>query len=241
MRPTDCTDALRAVAELGPYFAVEHATVLSDWLPLSTLTDSSDHTLLRARVDVVRAALATLAACTPGDIDLRAAASTHALALCSRLVAPALATATLHGIVIRVEPSTMLWRPVPSGPVPMALSQTEAVAAVNERELAELLHEHVLTTVVAPLVDAFSNAFHLSEQVLWGNVASALAGSATMIGHARRADGAAAASIVAAACTTPLLAGYGSYQPRGGFARTNCCLFYRVPGGGYCGDCVLAR
>jgi hypothetical protein len=23
------------------------------------------------------------------------------------------------------------------------------------------------------------------------------------------------------------------------FARNNCCLFYKIPGGGKCGDCVL--
>ncbi|WP_372507037.1 (2Fe-2S)-binding protein [Actinomadura madurae] len=27
----------------------------------------------------------------------------------------------------------------------------------------------------------------------------------------------------------------------GGFVRNNCCLYYRVPGGGMCGDCGLAR
>ncbi|TDC76951.1 ferric iron reductase, partial [Actinomadura sp. 7K507] len=25
----------------------------------------------------------------------------------------------------------------------------------------------------------------------------------------------------------------------GGFVRHNCCLYYRVPGGGMCGDCGL--
>jgi iron complex transport system ATP-binding protein len=24
-----------------------------------------------------------------------------------------------------------------------------------------------------------------------------------------------------------------------GYRRTSCCLYYRVPGGGLCGDCVL--
>jgi ferric iron reductase protein FhuF len=23
------------------------------------------------------------------------------------------------------------------------------------------------------------------------------------------------------------------------FRRSTCCLYYKVPGGGYCGDCVL--
>jgi hypothetical protein len=43
----------------------------------------------------------------------------------------------------------------------------------------------------------------------------------------------------------PPLAGLGEVvaepgHPTGvGFARRTCCLFYRVPGGGTCGDCVL--
>ena len=43
----------------------------------------------------------------------------------------------------------------------------------------------------------------------------------------------------------PPLAGLGEFveepsHPTGvGFARRTCCLFYRVPGGGTCGDCVL--
>ena len=28
---------------------------------------------------------------------------------------------------------------------------------------------------------------------------------------------------------------------RARFKRTSCCLYYRVPGGGYCGDCVLTE
>ena len=32
----------------------------------------------------------------------------------------------------------------------------------------------------------------------------------------------------------------GGPRPGWSFTRTSCCLFYRVPGGGLCGDCVLA-
>ena len=32
----------------------------------------------------------------------------------------------------------------------------------------------------------------------------------------------------------------GTLGPDGeGFRRRSCCLYYRVPGGGLCGDCVL--
>jgi ferric iron reductase protein FhuF len=35
------------------------------------------------------------------------------------------------------------------------------------------------------------------------------------------------------------LAGTGRRRDDGTFVRRSCCLFYRVPGAGTCGDCVL--
>lgn len=238
MGTTDSWQALGRAAAFGPYFAVEHATGASGWLQLSALTDPADDMLLRERVAFVRGALASMAGRDLDDIDLRAAASTHALALCSRLVAPALATAVTDDVVIALRAEELLWQPVPSGPVPIALTHAEAVHGASLNDSARLIHDHVIATAVQPLVDAFVRAFALSPQVVWGNVSSALAGAAVMIRHASPAHGATALEIVTTLTTMPLLAGYGGYTG-GSFVRTNCCLFYRVPGGGLCGDCVL--
>jgi ferric iron reductase protein FhuF len=37
------------------------------------------------------------------------------------------------------------------------------------------------------------------------------------------------------------LRGHGRYERPDRFVRASCCLFYRIPGGGLCGDCVLAH
>lgn len=238
MRPTDSWQALGHAAAFGPYFAVEHATDASGWLRLSALTDPADRALLRERVGFVRSAVASMAGLSPDDIDLRAAASTHALALCSRLVAPAVGTAVTDGVVVDLDPDEVLWKPVASGPVPIALTSAQATRAESPGEQARLIHDNVVATAVQPLMDAFVRTFAVSPQVLWGNVSSALAGAAVMMGHASPTHGATAREVVATLSTLPLLSGYGGYAD-GAFVRTNCCLFYRVPGGGLCGDCVL--
>jgi hypothetical protein len=84
----------------------------------------------------------------------------------------------------------------------------------------------------------------VSPQVLWGNVASAANGAATMIAAARPDLAAAAASAAAAVLRYPDLAGTYQGSPGAGFRRRNCCLIYRLSPPGpdrYCEDCVLGR
>ena len=47
-----------------------------------------------------------------------------------------------------------------------------------------------------------------------------------------------ALEVGARALAHPYLVGTG--EPDLPFRRRSCCLFYRIPGGGTCGDCVLA-
>ena len=106
--------------------------------------------------------------------------------------------------------------------------------------LAEDLDARILRPIVAPVLEAFGRTFALSPQVLWGNVASSLAGALTMLRAARpdRAD--AATRLVGELLDRGTLAGTGDLDPAGpSFVRRSCCLFYRVPGAGICGDCVL--
>jgi hypothetical protein len=97
----------------------------------------------------------------------------------------------------------------------------------------------IVEGLVAPVLRAFQARFVLSPQVLWGNVASALAGAAGMLGSE------AAGDLVERVLALPPLAGTGTLVrpdpagPRRFLVRHNCCLYYRIPGGGTCGDCVL--
>jgi hypothetical protein len=261
------SDALRRAAALGPYFAVDLDLSGPGWIPLQQLVD--DPAVVRERVEHVRASLAMRCGVPVDEIDARASASIHQLALAARLVAPSLAAAAMDGIVPEFGLADVWWQRVDGGPVPIAVvgggaavpaaeagavpaaaaaavPATEAAAvpaatAPDAREAGARLVEGVVTVVVAPVIEAFAAAASLSRVVLWGNVASALAGAAAML---RRSDGELTLDPVAVVeamlqLPGPLHRG-GVFEPDGRFfARSSCCLFYRIPNGGKCGDCVL--
>ena len=83
----------------------------------------------------------------------------------------------------------------------------------------------------------------VSPRVLWGNVASAVNGAATMIAAARPDLAGPAAEAAAALLADPALTGTYQGRPLRGFRRRNCCLIYRLSPErpAYCGDCVLGR
>jgi len=98
---------------------------------------------------------------------------------------------------------------------------------------------------LAPMVAVFARRFHLPEHLLWGNVASALGGAAGMIADAAPEHAGRAAEVVTELLKLPPLAGTAELarpdprRDRWFLVRRNCCLYYRIPGGGTCGDCVL--
>jgi ferric iron reductase protein FhuF len=71
----------------------------------------------------------------------------------------------------------------------------------------------------------------VSNQILWGNVASALHGAAALIGEHTAVD---------QLMSRPPLRGTGSIID-GQFRRRTCCLIYRAAPGRFCGDCVLVK
>jgi ferric iron reductase protein FhuF len=103
-----------------------------------------------------------------------------------------------------------------------------------------------LDEVVRPVLDAVRADAGVPPKVLWGNVSSALAGSVRTLATQRPETLPDAAALAADVVARPPLAGLGAFvdepsHPTGlGFARRTCCLYYQVPGGGYCADCVLA-
>jgi len=232
--------ALISACEIGPYFAVEFAAAHGEWHPVADLWTETG--CLPERVNMVREFLRSR---TGGQIDLRACASMSALGFVSRLVSPALATACLAGVVPRLDPQHVLWRPVVGGPVPIALAAVDGIAAGTADEAALALEHAVMLPCVEPLLTAYSEQFRLSLRVLRGNVASALAGAADILTRAQAALGLDPVEVVDALLARPLLTGSGSYEcpfddrTERFFVRHNCCLFYRIPGGGTCGDCVL--
>src|SRR5947209_8421095 len=89
----------------------------------------------------------------------------------------------------------------------------------------------VLAARVAALTAAVAD-LGVSRKVLWGNVASALAGATpALLAAAGSSTGPVRAVVAGLLCIGPL-AGAGSFRgPGGQFLRNSCCLYYRVPGG----------
>jgi hypothetical protein len=255
--------ALRAAARFGPYFTWdrwdgepfdgEPFDGEPDWRPLSDLTDGD---VLAERVAVARHTLITMTGLNDEDVAERVVASVTFLGLASRLLSPVLAAVAAADALPLAVPDRLWWRPVAGGPVPIAWRGLDATdcAGRDSADVADELVRVAVRGLVEPVLAAFRHRFVLSDHVLWGNVASALGGAAGMIadaGDAAPADaGDAAPAERAAAIVTQMLA----LQPLRGTAtmerpdrsrarwflvRRNCCLYYRIPGGGTCGDCVL--
>ncbi len=228
------------VAALGPFFTVRTGVAESvdpTWRPLADL--EADGPPLRSRIAYVRRALG-------GDdaVEPRVAASIALQGIAAVVVSPAFAAAVLHGVVPALSPDVLHWRDSTTGPLalwapaPTGTPVPDAPAAVEA--LGRLYDAHL-----PALVDAVRSVTAVSPKVLWGNVASVVAGTTRMVTTGRPEAARRAAAVGALLLDRGELAGSGE---RGAarapdvhwtFRRRSCCLFYRVPGGGYCGDCVL--
>jgi FhuF 2Fe-2S C-terminal domain len=234
---------LADLAALGPYFAVDvhhpGAPPRPPWQPLGDLVSSPD--ALAGRIGEVRERLAAAAGCPPGDVEFRVAASIAQLGLCARLLSPALGAAAA-GRALPVDIAQARWVPSLGGPFRLSLPDTvlEASAARNSAAAGLATTAGLLAGPIAQIVRAVQ-AMAVSPQVLWGNVASAVNGAATMIAAARPDLASPAAGAAAALLGQPVLAGTYQGRPLTGFRRRNCCLIYRLSPAApaYCGDCVL--
>ncbi|MEU8820744.1 (2Fe-2S)-binding protein [Actinoplanes sp. NPDC048796] len=220
MSEVDATPALDAAARFGPYFVWEPYDGGSDWRPYTDLVKPE---VVAERVEVARGILGRMSGLRRDDIEERVVASITFLGLASRLLSPVLGAAVAGGALPVPDPAKLWWRPVAGGPIPFAQRGLTAVEGGRVPGLE----------LVEPVLEVFRRRFVLSPKVLWGNVASALGGAAAMIGRPE------AAPLVAAALDLVQLRGMATWDGSR-LARRNCCLYYRIPGGGTCGDCVLA-
>lgn len=220
--------ALDLAAEVGPFFVLDRWSADAGWRPLSELVERPD--VLAERVMAAREMLAARSRVTVDEIEERATASIVFLGLAARLVSPPFACAALADHVPNLSLDALWWKPVVGGPWPLART---ASAPTTSRGL----DEQVLQPIVAPVLEAFARTFAVSSQVLWGNVASSLGGALTMLTAARPDQADAATQLVQDLLASGTLQGTGDLGTS--FRRHSCCLFYRVPGAGICGDCVL--
>jgi hypothetical protein len=223
------------VGELGEYFTLTAAEG-AGWQPMSALL--SDGAAVRDQVTRTRRAIAAGANADMAAIPVKVAASALQLSIASRLLSPALGAATCFGAVPLLTSSCVFWRGGSGHALELAVADVTWVDEATPRDAAGLIAESLIDDVLRRLNLAFRTSAALSPQVARGNVASAANGAITVLAQSRPHDEARGRALVGALIESPSL--LGTAEPSGRpFRRNSCCLFYLVPGSGYCGDCVL--
>jgi ferric iron reductase protein FhuF len=241
--------AVRDLATFGPFFAVQTHTPDSiprePWHAMNELVEDRD--VLLDRVAAVRAWLAAAGGQAPDAVRLRVAASVTHLGLVARLVSPALAVAVTAGDLLEVGLESTRWQRVLGGAFPLSVPLPVGTDAggpdASPERLACLLARRVLDGPVRDLVET-TMALSVSRHVLWGNVASAVNGAASMIATSQPVWARRSQMIASLLLDQPPLRGTSVASPEGGFRRRSCCLIYRAApnaAGAVCGDCVLSR
>ncbi|MFB7454589.1 (2Fe-2S)-binding protein [Streptomyces sp. NPDC056194] len=195
--------------------------------PLARLYAGEDGPLT-ARVDHVTARI--------GARERRVGASVAHLGLAARLWSTALGPAALHGRFPALDPAELFWDGAPASPDDLWWAGSATRPATVDELSAAVLDAHLV-----PLHAALRRDGAISPRLLWGNAGSALAGALRELIRWARAQGRPevaerAAALVSGLLDHPDLAGTVR-GPR--LRRTSCCLYYRAPGGGLCGDCVF--
>ncbi|MFE6171288.1 (2Fe-2S)-binding protein [Streptomyces sp. NPDC056464] len=171
--------------------------------------------------------------------ELRIAASVAQQGLAARLWSVTLGCAALYGRIPDLAPRLLHWDPDGSAPDDLWLAEVRSLPADPATVADAVLHGHL-----EPLNAVLGARYRVAAGLLWGNAGSALAGAARQLDRWARAGGrtyaAGARTLTAELFTHPLLAGTGTFTATA-FRRRSCCLYYRVPGGGVCGDCCFTR
>ncbi|GGX65809.1 (2Fe-2S)-binding protein [Streptomyces hiroshimensis] len=232
---------LTALASVGPFFALRTeegpealGEASGEYLPLG-------EEVVHARVETVAGRL--------GTEDRRVAASVAYQGIAGRLLSVALGSAVLSGEVPDLGRGRLRWHPARTAPDDLWLPGPTALPH-TAGDLAEVIREHVLRGPLADLHALTRTVVPVSGRLLWGNAASSLAGSLRVLhgwchDQGRPQDAARALDLARAVLGDPLLRGTGTLTPGAtprsapAFVRSTCCLYYRVPPGGMCGDCVL--
>lgn len=162
----------------------------------------------------------------------RIAASIAHQGLAARLWSVALGCAVRYGRIPDLSPGRLHWDPDASAPDELWL---DAVAPL--RGDAATIADVVLHGHLVPLAAALHSEYRLASGLLWGNAGSALAGAARQLGHHPELS-ARVRGLTAELLAHPLLAGTLDGTT---LRRRSCCLYYRLPGGGVCGDCCFTR
>ncbi|MEU0667945.1 (2Fe-2S)-binding protein [Streptomyces lavendulocolor] len=251
------------VAAVGPYFAVSSGprADAAGFRPFTAL--HNDPEPLAAYVAETGRRL--------GTDQRRVAASTLHIGTAARLWSVALATAALTGRAVDLTPERLWWRTPPSGPIELWLPEWPAgtpgedvpgalYETVVVRHLGPLDEALRRDFGLSPRILHGNSASALlgAVRVLLARVPDAPWSPLPVATALLAREPLASAGVLTADTCGADLGGAGprgagprGADPRGvgargaddpfSYRRNSCCLYYRVRGNGYCGDCILAR
>jgi ferric iron reductase protein FhuF len=183
--------------------------------------------------DAVPDLLSAVAAGT-GAREPRVAASLVVLGYSARLLGPSLAVLLRDGLVLDAAPARVRFDYAAGTGFRLALA---APAGWEGPGVAARWREIVVADHLAMVVAAVRARVPVAAGLLWGNVASGLVGTVAALVRADVVTGAAGLAFSSSVLSGPPLAGTGELDGGPRLRRRSCCLYYRLPGGGYCGDC----
>ncbi|BBG04730.1 MULTISPECIES: (2Fe-2S)-binding protein [Pseudonocardia] len=224
---------LADLAAVGPFF--ELRDVVAERAegrvvrPCTALLGELDERIERTRV----------ALDAHGRLGRRIAASITAQGLAAKLVSGPVAAMAMHDVAVDTTRATVWWSATPAGDV-VAL---DPVRFVPSRDTVARFP--VVDEILVPLVEAIHDGFGVSPTVLWGNVASSVAGAKRVLDIQRPDLARQVADAAADMLAHPRLSEEGERRDPVApdqlwtYRRRSCCLYYRLPGGNVCADCVL--
>jgi ferric iron reductase protein FhuF len=226
----DVLAAVRRAAAVNPLFALAAGPPpdAEGWRPAADLAEAG--VVAQLIGDVGRAY---------GGPAARIAASMVVLGYSASLVAPTVAILLRDDLLLDVAPDKVCWRYAPGDGFQLRLPEPSGRqdAPLPQRWCREVVDGHLGT-----LIHSVRSVVPVAKGLLWGNVASSLAGALRSL--------ALAGAVPLQTCHDAgrALLGYGPLRGSGSltvllgqlrFMRRSCCLYYRLPGGGMCGDCPL--
>ena len=220
--------ALAAAAGLGLFFRLADLTEEPVGWQTANVLYSTGGGPLDEILEVVRV--------TKGQCEARAAASVFFQGYAARLLSPQLACIATNGCLPRMPADRLRWRRPDGEMIQLGLTPGGGSEGTTEGLIAQLVsdssEEHL-----QPLARALRSRVRIAEQILRDNAASALVNGLLLLsGH----FGPGWKDLAACALAQPYLRGCGSLPDTGPvLVRRSCCLIYRVPPHGKCGDCAL--
>jgi hypothetical protein len=221
--PDAVRDALAESARVGPFFTVSVGDDGEGWRPAADLYCDG----LGELIEVTGERL--------GVTEVRVAAATVHLGYAARLWSPVLHCALRHGIALDLTGLRLATSPS----MPLNLPAPRGWWLDGPDELAGLAYRMVVGHHLEPLRRGLR--VKIAAGLLHGNAAAALTGALRALVCVQPGLARPARQTAQTLLGTGVLRGTGELTGPGlEFRRRSCCLFYRVPGGGLCGDCPLA-